>query len=165
MSNCVNFGLQGQRILTVYFYIAYVVYIHRIVYIIMNMLLTFSSLLQIFDNYYHFVHNGISKRSLRPHLGKRAQLAVDTRINWAEQQKAKKRVKRDFRLQDSDPRWPYMWYLVSFYSFCFFSYKGLPIPCSRCTLTQCVPLSTTNYHHDFINPQKRVVSFVHYNTF
>lgn len=73
------------------------------------------SILQIFEGYYHFVHNGITKRSLRPHLGKRVQLAVDTRVKWAAQQKAKKRVKRDFRIQDSDPRWPSMWYLVSWF--------------------------------------------------
>lgn len=41
------------------------------------------------------------------------RLAADTRVLWAGQQKAKKRVKRDVRLQDSDPRWASMWYLVS----------------------------------------------------
>lgn len=72
-------------------------------------------LLQIFDNHYHFVHNGVRKRSLRPHDENRVRLAVDTRVTWAQQQPAKKRVKRDIRLQDSDPRWPYMWYLVSIF--------------------------------------------------
>lgn len=72
-------------------------------------------LFQIFDDYYHFAHNGVVKRSLRPHSEKKVQLSVDTRVRWAEQQKIKKRVKRDLRLQDSDPRWPYMWYLVSIY--------------------------------------------------
>ncbi|XP_044256588.1 furin-like protease 1 isoform X3 [Tribolium madens] len=41
----------------------------------------------------------------------RARLAVDTRVRWSKQQTAKKRVKRDLRLQDSDPKWPSMWYL------------------------------------------------------
>lgn len=70
-------------------------------------------LLQIFSNYYHFSHRGVAKRSLNPHPGKRALLAADTRVRWAQQQITKKRVKRDLRLQDSDPRWPSMWYLVS----------------------------------------------------
>lgn len=74
--------------------------------------------LQIFEDYYHFTHNGVVKRSLTPHEEKKVQLAADTRVRWAQQQKAKKRVKRDFRLQDTDPRWPYMWYLVGLL-FCF----------------------------------------------
>lgn len=41
------------------------------------------------------------------------RLAADTRVVWAGQQKAKRRIKRDARLQDSDPRWASMWYLVS----------------------------------------------------
>lgn len=66
---------------------------------------------QIFDGYYHFHTKRISKRSALPHAGKKVQLAADTRIRWSEQQKARRRVKRDLRLQDSDPKWPNMWYL------------------------------------------------------
>ncbi|XP_031336072.1 furin-like protease 1 isoform X2 [Photinus pyralis] len=65
---------------------------------------------RIFDDHYHFTHPGITKRST-PHLEKKIQLAADIRVKWAQQQIVKKRVKRDLRLQDSDPRWPSMWYL------------------------------------------------------
>nr|XP_023026038.1 furin-like protease 1 isoform X2 [Leptinotarsa decemlineata] len=65
----------------------------------------------IFDNHYHFVHRGVAKRSIRPNLEKKIRLAVDTRVRWSEQQKVKRRVKRDLQVQDSDPKWPSMWYL------------------------------------------------------
>ncbi|XP_022901691.1 furin-like protease 1 isoform X2 [Onthophagus taurus] len=71
----------------------------------------FVNLGEIFEDYYHFQHRKVAKRSVRSHAGKKALLAADTRVRWAQQQKAKKRVKRDLRLQDSDPRWPSMWYL------------------------------------------------------
>lgn len=70
----------------------------------------FINLGKIFDDYYHFAHPGIKKRST-PNVEKQFKLAVDTRVHWAQQQLVKKRVKRDLRLQDSDPRWPSMWYL------------------------------------------------------
>ncbi|XP_063929314.1 furin-like protease 1 isoform X3 [Zophobas morio] len=66
---------------------------------------------QIFEDYYLFTHRGVSKRSLVTNPEKKVKLAVDTRVRWSQQQKAKKRVKRDFRLQDADPKWPSMWYL------------------------------------------------------
>ncbi|XP_015840650.2 furin-like protease 1, isoforms 1/1-X/2 isoform X1 [Tribolium castaneum] len=66
---------------------------------------------QIFEDYYLFTHSGVSKRSLSLNSENRAKLAVDTRVRWSKQQTAKKRVKRDLRLQDSDPKWPSMWYL------------------------------------------------------
>lgn len=65
----------------------------------------------IFQDHYHFSHNGVAKRSLNPSVEKKIKLAVDTRVNWAQQQTAKRRVKRDFKVQDSDPKWPFMWYL------------------------------------------------------
>ncbi|KAF2882899.1 hypothetical protein ILUMI_23285 [Ignelater luminosus] len=71
----------------------------------------FVNLGQIFEDYYHFTHQGVSKRSISPNMEKRVRLAADTRVRWAQQQVVKKRVKRDLRLQDSDPRWPSMWYL------------------------------------------------------
>ncbi|KAF5300361.1 hypothetical protein FQR65_LT00981 [Abscondita terminalis] len=70
----------------------------------------FINLGQIFDGYYHFAHPGVRKRST-PNMEKKIRLAIDTRVHWAQQQRVKKRVKRDLRLQDSDPRWPSMWYL------------------------------------------------------
>ncbi|XP_050314687.1 furin-like protease 1 isoform X2 [Anthonomus grandis grandis] len=65
----------------------------------------------IFENHYFFTHNGISKRSVNPNMEKRVKLAADTRVQWASQQKAKRRVKRDLQLEDSDPWWENMWYL------------------------------------------------------
>lgn len=65
----------------------------------------------IFNDYYHFTHNKVAKRSINPNHEKRTRLAVDTRVKWSKQQIAKKRVKRDLALQDSDPKWPSMWYL------------------------------------------------------
>lgn len=67
---------------------------------------------QIFEDHYFFSHSGVAKRSLDPNPEKKLKLAVDTRVAWAAQQKAKRRVKRDLRLQDSDPKWGNMWYLV-----------------------------------------------------
>jgi furin len=66
---------------------------------------------QIFDDYYLFTHSGVSKRSLTVNPEQRVRLAVDTRVRWSQQQKARRRVKRDLKLQDSDPKWPSMWYL------------------------------------------------------
>uniref|UniRef100_A0A6P7G4S6 furin n=1 Tax=Diabrotica virgifera virgifera TaxID=50390 RepID=A0A6P7G4S6_DIAVI len=65
----------------------------------------------IFEDHYHFSHNDVAKRSLRPNVDKRVKLAVDTRVTWSKQQIAKRRVKRDLKVQDSDPKWPFMWYL------------------------------------------------------
>ncbi|KAJ8968361.1 hypothetical protein NQ317_009524 [Molorchus minor] len=65
----------------------------------------------ILEDYYHFSHRGVRKRSLTPNPEKRAKLAADTRVSWAQQQVAKRRAKRDTKLQDSDPKWPAMWYL------------------------------------------------------
>lgn len=71
----------------------------------------FVNLGEIFPDYYHFTHKGVSKRSARPHLGHQARLSVDERVHWAQQQKARSRQKRDMKLIDLDPRWPNMWYL------------------------------------------------------
>lgn len=69
-------------------------------------------LLQIFEDYYHFAHPRVQKRSLREHTGLRTRLETDERVRWARQQRAKSRQKRDLiRLFDSDPKWPSMWYL------------------------------------------------------
>ncbi|XP_025829565.1 furin-like protease 1 isoform X2 [Agrilus planipennis] len=71
----------------------------------------FRNLGEIFPDYYHFEHPKMTKRSLGPDIQRKTSLSVDTRVLWAEQQVAKKRIKRDYKLQDSDPRWPNMWYL------------------------------------------------------
>ncbi|KAL3289645.1 hypothetical protein HHI36_023054 [Cryptolaemus montrouzieri] len=67
--------------------------------------------LHIVEDHWHFTHNRVAKRSLSPNHERRVRLAVDTRVRWAQQQIAKRRTKRDLALQDSDPRWPSMWYL------------------------------------------------------
>ncbi|CAH1153649.1 unnamed protein product [Phaedon cochleariae] len=65
----------------------------------------------IFSDHYHFSHSGVAKRSLTPNAEKVTRLAVDTRVKSAKQQVAKRRVKRDLKVQDSDPKWQFMWYL------------------------------------------------------
>ncbi|XP_044765837.1 furin-like protease 1 [Coccinella septempunctata] len=66
---------------------------------------------QIIEDHWHFTHNRVAKRSLSPNHERKVRLAVDTRVQWAQQQTVKRRVKRDLTLQDSDPKWPSMWYL------------------------------------------------------
>ncbi|XP_066152911.1 furin-like protease 1 isoform X1 [Euwallacea fornicatus] len=65
----------------------------------------------IFEDHYFFSHYHVAKRSLYPNSEKKIRLAADTRVLWASQQLAKKRSKRDMRLQNSDPKWGSMWYL------------------------------------------------------
>ncbi|XP_019765188.1 furin-like protease 1 isoform X4 [Dendroctonus ponderosae] len=65
----------------------------------------------IFEDHYFFSHRLVAKRSINPNPEKRVRLAADTRVAWAAQQKAKRRVKRSIALQDSDPKWSSMWYL------------------------------------------------------
>ncbi|XP_049818358.1 furin-like protease 1, isoforms 1/1-X/2 isoform X2 [Aethina tumida] len=65
----------------------------------------------IFEDLYMFSHNKVAKRSVEPHMETKARLAIDTRVKWAKQQKAKARVKRDIHYVVSDPVWPKMWYL------------------------------------------------------
>lgn len=69
----------------------------------------------IFEDHYFLSHSGVKKRSLAPNPEKKARLAVDTRVQWASQQKAKRRAKRDLKFhnfrQFQDPKWQYMWYL------------------------------------------------------
>ncbi|CAH0562213.1 unnamed protein product [Brassicogethes aeneus] len=65
----------------------------------------------IFEDYYLFSHSGVEKRSLTPNSKTNARLDDDERVHWAEQQEARKRVKRDLKYLDNDPLWPKMWYL------------------------------------------------------
>lgn len=51
---------------------------------------------QIFDNHFHFHHNSVSKRSITPAQEHHGRLERDTRVQWAKQQKALSRRKRDF---------------------------------------------------------------------
>ncbi|XP_067647647.1 furin-like protease 1, isoforms 1/1-X/2 [Eurosta solidaginis] len=88
----------------------------------------FINLGKIFDDHYHFSHHKVSKRSLAPSLPHQTRLDGDHRVQWAKQQQAKSRRKRDYiRMRPSrtssralsqvdtvplnDPKWPQMWYL------------------------------------------------------
>ncbi|CAG4935426.1 unnamed protein product [Colias eurytheme] len=49
----------------------------------------------IFDNYFHFHHNSVSRRSLSPAHEHHGRLEADSRVRWAKQQKILSRKKRD----------------------------------------------------------------------
>ncbi|KAG4065803.1 hypothetical protein HA402_012481, partial [Bradysia odoriphaga] len=78
---------------------------------------------KIIDDYYHFHHNSVSKRSISVSHRHQSRLDEDYRVRWAKQQRAKSRRKRDFlrirqpqSLQSNympwnDPKWTHMWYL------------------------------------------------------
>lgn len=92
---------------------------------------------QIIDDYYHFHHNSVSKRSISPSHRHQGRLDEDHRVRWAKQQRAKSRRKRDFlRLRQpqsslsnympwNDPKWSHMWYLVSFFFLLIFLVRKL----------------------------------------
>ncbi|XP_058824357.1 furin-like protease 1 [Topomyia yanbarensis] len=78
----------------------------------------FVNLGKILDDYYHFEHRHVQKRSVNPSAHHQRRLDGDDRVRWAKQQRAKSRSKRDFRplkasylIQLNDPKWPEMWYL------------------------------------------------------
>ncbi|XP_055541573.1 furin-like protease 1 isoform X3 [Wyeomyia smithii] len=78
----------------------------------------FINLGKIVDEYYHFEHQHVKKRSVSPSSHHQQRLDGDDRVRWAKQQRAKRRQKRDFRplkspylIQLNDPKWPEMWYL------------------------------------------------------
>ncbi|XP_040270045.1 furin [Bufo bufo] len=66
---------------------------------------------QIFEDYYHFHHRAVVKRSLTPHRTRHFMLNRDPQVHWAEQQVAKKRRKRDIFTEPTDPKFPLQWYL------------------------------------------------------
>lgn len=82
-------------------------------------------LFQIFEDYYHFEHRKVQKRSLEPDLLYHSNLIGEPGVLWARQQVVKRRSKRDLidlrprQRADShifsDIRWPQMWYLVSIF--------------------------------------------------
>lgn len=92
------------------------------VYIFNKRLNHFLILFQIFDDYYHFHHNHVTKRSIGPSHDHQHRLNDDDRVHWSRQQRAKSRQKRDLirsrppkswnGIQLNDPKWPLMWYLV-----------------------------------------------------
>lgn len=56
----------------------------------------FLNLGEIFDNHFHFHHHTIEKRSLSPAHEHHGKLEADSRVQWAKQQRALSRKKRDF---------------------------------------------------------------------
>ncbi|KAK0168883.1 hypothetical protein PV327_002645 [Microctonus hyperodae] len=80
----------------------------------------FRYLDKIVENWYHFEHPLLKKRSIEPHLEIHHRLLNDTRIRRAEQQRIKSRKKRDliskrgpFNVKTllNDDKWMQMWYL------------------------------------------------------
>ncbi|XP_039954647.1 furin-like protease 1 [Bactrocera tryoni] len=88
----------------------------------------FVNMGKIFENHYHFAHHKVSKRSPTPSQSHQIRLDEDHRVQWARQQQAKSRQKRDYiRMRPSrtssralsqvdtvplnDPKWAQMWYL------------------------------------------------------
>uniref|UniRef100_A0A034VHS7 furin n=1 Tax=Bactrocera dorsalis TaxID=27457 RepID=A0A034VHS7_BACDO len=88
----------------------------------------FVNMGKIFEDHYHFTHHKVAKRSLTPSQSHQTRLDEDHRVQWARQQQAKSRQKRDYiRMRPSrtssralsqvdtvplnDPKWAQMWYL------------------------------------------------------
>ncbi|XP_041034175.1 furin-like isoform X1 [Carcharodon carcharias] len=71
----------------------------------------FTNLGKIFDDYYHFRHHGLAKRSLNEHTHHQNKLRQDPQVEWLEQQVIKKRAKRDIYVEPNDPKFPLQWYL------------------------------------------------------
>ncbi|XP_072348689.1 furin-like [Scyliorhinus torazame] len=65
----------------------------------------------IFDDYYHFRHRGLVKRSLNEHTYHQNKLRQDHQVKWLEQQVIKKRTKRDIYMEPNDPKFTLQWYL------------------------------------------------------
>ncbi|KAI9564477.1 hypothetical protein GHT06_008216 [Daphnia sinensis] len=88
----------------------------------------FTNLGKIFDDYYHFRHRKVLKRSIQSSSHHHSLLTSEAEVRWAQQQVVKRRTKRDGLLEDSnggvssrttrsisynlnDPGWIHMWYL------------------------------------------------------
>ncbi|KAM4619288.1 furin (paired basic amino acid cleaving enzyme) b isoform 1-T1 [Polymixia lowei] len=65
----------------------------------------------VFGDYYHFRHHVAERRSLSGHRGMHVKLHKEPQVQWAEQQVIRKRRKRDFYEEPSDPEFPKQWYL------------------------------------------------------
>ncbi|CAB1322953.1 unnamed protein product, partial [Coregonus sp. 'balchen'] len=60
----------------------------------------------VFGGYYHFRHHTMVKRSLSGHRGTHVRLQKEPQVS-------RRRKKRDFYTEPSDPKFPQQWYLVS----------------------------------------------------
>lgn len=74
---------------------------------------------RVFKNHFHFLHPKVHRRSAQSSTRK---LGLDDEVVWFEQQFVRKRVKRDFQIDDetlvetmNDPLYEEMWYLVPDY--------------------------------------------------
>ncbi|KAM6961384.1 LOW QUALITY PROTEIN: furin (paired basic amino acid cleaving enzyme) b [Aplochiton taeniatus] len=67
----------------------------------------------VFGDYYHFRHPRVLKRSLSDHRGTHIRLHQEPQVQWAEQQVARRRRKRDVYQEPSDPKFSQQWYLSS----------------------------------------------------
>ncbi|KAM6980915.1 furin (paired basic amino acid cleaving enzyme) a isoform 1-T2 [Aplochiton taeniatus] len=67
----------------------------------------------VFDDYYHFRHRTVVKRSLSDHRGTHVRLTQEPQVTWAEQQVVKRRKKRDIYTEPSDPKYKDQWYLYN----------------------------------------------------
>ncbi|TRY57783.1 hypothetical protein DNTS_012046 [Danionella cerebrum] len=68
------------------------------------------------DHHYHFHHSRVVRRSTFATRGAHSFIHMDPKVEWAQQQLVKKRVKRNVRLEPShvhfnDPKWTNMWYI------------------------------------------------------
>ncbi|XP_068131366.1 furin [Hyperolius riggenbachi] len=68
---------------------------------------------QIFDDYYHFHHRAVAKRSLTHHRVRHRLLSREPHVHWAEQQVARKRQKRFIFTEPTDPKFASQWYLYA----------------------------------------------------
>uniref|UniRef100_A0A0P4WFA9 furin n=1 Tax=Scylla olivacea TaxID=85551 RepID=A0A0P4WFA9_SCYOL len=76
---------------------------------------------KLFDDVYVLRHRRLARRSVDPSPEHHQRLITHPNVRWAEQQRVKRRVKRDFLTHDlpishdislmNDPKWPKMWYL------------------------------------------------------
>ncbi|KAE8618084.1 hypothetical protein XENTR_v10009272 [Xenopus tropicalis] len=66
----------------------------------------------IFEDYYHFAHRAVMKRSLAPKKSRQVLLKREPQVHWLEQQVAKKRKKRDVFTDPTDPKFMQQWYLL-----------------------------------------------------
>ncbi|XP_069758522.1 furin-like isoform X2 [Narcine bancroftii] len=73
----------------------------------------FVNLGQIFDDYFHFRHQGVVKRSLRQQIHQKNKLRSAPQVKWLEQQVIKRRTKRDIYREPNDPKFTQQWYLHS----------------------------------------------------
>ncbi|CAM9404633.1 unnamed protein product [Lampetra planeri] len=66
---------------------------------------------QIFEDYHHFRHHAVQKRSLSRHESLHTRLRQDTEVSWVEQQVVKVRRRKEVVTEPTDPEYAEQWYL------------------------------------------------------